>query len=129
MLVAVGLAAELTGSDALAGTSTGKVSYFLASRSGLIFSIEGLEPQNPTRNTTERYTVEEANEVVSYPILQMLNTAIANGLDVQVVIIDAYDNPYAAADLQAFSTQFGLPNITASNFNVVYAIWTQPQVN
>jgi subtilase family serine protease len=36
-------------------------------------------------------------------------------------IVDAYDNPNAFADLQAFSTQFGLTPITPSSFQVVYA--------
>jgi len=38
-----------------------------------------------------------------------------------IAIVDAYDDPNAATDLQAFSTQFGLPPITASSFQVVYA--------
>src|SRR5215469_8954333 len=36
-------------------------------------------------------------------------------------IVDAYDNPNAFADLQTFSTQFGLPAITPTSFQVVYA--------
>jgi subtilase family serine protease len=35
--------------------------------------------------------------------------------------VDAFDDPNAATDLQAFSTQFGLPAITPSSFQVVYA--------
>ena len=38
-----------------------------------------------------------------------------------IAIVDAYDNPNAATDLQTFSTQFGLPAITPSSFQVVYA--------
>ncbi len=36
-------------------------------------------------------------------------------------IVDAYDYPTAMADLNAFSTQFGLPTVTASTFKVVFA--------
>jgi len=38
-----------------------------------------------------------------------------------IAIVDAFDDPNAAADLQTFSTQFGLPPITPSNFQVVFA--------
>lgn len=38
-----------------------------------------------------------------------------------VGIVDAYDYPTAMADLNAFSTQFGLPKVTASTFKVVFA--------
>src|SRR4051812_15518326 len=38
-----------------------------------------------------------------------------------IAIVDAYDDPNAASDLQAFSTQFGLPPITPGNFQVVFA--------
>ncbi len=37
-----------------------------------------------------------------------------------IAIVDAYDDPIAASDLQAFSTQFGLP-YSSSKFRVVYA--------
>ncbi len=36
-------------------------------------------------------------------------------------IVDAYDYPTAMVDLNAFSTQFGLPKVTATNFKVVFA--------
>ena len=42
-----------------------------------------------------------------------------------IAIVDAYDNPTALADLQAFSAQFGLP-LTSNQFQVVYAGGTQP---
>jgi subtilase family serine protease len=45
----------------------------------------------------------------------------ATGGSNAVAIVDAYDDPNATADLQAFSTQFGLPSITSSTFHVVYA--------
>jgi kumamolisin len=36
-------------------------------------------------------------------------------------IVDAYDYPTAMADLNAFSTQFGLPTVTSTTFKVIYA--------
>lgn len=36
-------------------------------------------------------------------------------------IVDAYNYPTAMTDLNAFSTQFGLPKVTASTFKVVFA--------
>ena len=36
-------------------------------------------------------------------------------------IVDAYNYPTAMADLNAFSTQFGLPKVTSTNFRVVFA--------
>lgn len=38
-----------------------------------------------------------------------------------IAIVDAFDQPNAFADLQHFSTQFGLAPITPSSFQVVYA--------
>jgi len=38
-----------------------------------------------------------------------------------IAIVDAYDDPNAYADLQAFSTQFGVQAITPTSFKVVYA--------
>lgn len=38
-----------------------------------------------------------------------------------IAIVDAYDDPNAYADLQHFSSQFGLVAITPSSFQVVYA--------
>jgi subtilase family serine protease len=43
-----------------------------------------------------------------------------------IAIVDAYDDPTAAADLAFFSTQFGLP---AANFQVVYAAGKKPAAN
>jgi len=40
-----------------------------------------------------------------------------------IAVVSAYDNPDAAADLKAFSTQFGLPQ---ANFKQVYADGKQP---
>jgi kumamolisin len=40
-----------------------------------------------------------------------------------IAIVDAFDDPHAASDLAAFSTQFSLP---AANFSVVYATGTKP---
>ena len=36
-------------------------------------------------------------------------------------IVDAFDYPTAMADLNAFSTQFGLPKVTTSTFKVIFA--------
>ena len=43
-----------------------------------------------------------------------------------VAIVDAYDDPNALSDLNTFSTKFGLPAATSSNFAVVYASGTKP---
>ncbi len=43
-----------------------------------------------------------------------------------IAIVDAYDDPNAAADLSTFSTQFGLP---AANFQVVFASGVRPPFN
>ena len=53
-------------------------------------------------------------------------TTVATGGSRMIALVDAYDLPTAAADLQTFSTQFGLP--TAS-FQVVYASGAQPTVD
>jgi kumamolisin len=45
----------------------------------------------------------------------------AGGGSKAVAVVDAYDAPNAGTDLQAFSTQFGLPAITPASFAVVYA--------
>lgn len=52
-------------------------------------------------------------------------TAVPTGGSKVIAIVDAYHAPSAAADLAAFSTQFGLP---APNFQQVYAAGTQPPV-
>ena len=43
-----------------------------------------------------------------------------------IAIVDAYDDPSAAADLAYFSNEFGLP---AANFQVVYASGARPAAN
>jgi kumamolisin len=43
-----------------------------------------------------------------------------------IAIVDAYDYPAALSDLTTFSSQFGLPAPTSSNFQVVYATGTKP---
>jgi len=45
-----------------------------------------------------------------------------------IVIVDAYDDPNAAADLRAFSAQFGLP-FSREKFHVVYASGAVPPVD
>jgi subtilase family serine protease len=53
-------------------------------------------------------------------------TALPTGGSKLVVIVDAYDYPTAANDLGVFSKQFGLPAVTANNFQVVYATGSKP---
>jgi len=54
-----------------------------------------------------------------------LKTVAATGSRV-IAIVDAFDDPTAASDLAAYSAQFGLPAITAKNFEVVYASGNKP---
>jgi kumamolisin len=56
------------------------------------------------------------------------NTVTANptGGFGAIAIVDAYDDPSAATDLAAFSTQFGLPVPTSKTFSVVYASGVKP---
>ncbi len=53
-------------------------------------------------------------------------TALPTGGSKVVIVVDAFDDPTAANDLAAYSTQFGLPPITDSNFQVVYASGHRP---
>jgi subtilase family serine protease len=53
-------------------------------------------------------------------------TALPTGGSKLVIVVDAYDYPTAANDLGVYSKQFGLPAVTASNFEVVYATGTKP---
>jgi kumamolisin len=65
-------------------------------------------------------------DVVSAPVAGCpiaTATKPATGGNGTIVIVDAYDDPSAAADLKTFSTQFGLP---AANFKKVYAAGTKP---
>lgn len=43
-----------------------------------------------------------------------------------IAIVNAFDDPNAMNDLNTFSTQFGLPAATSSNFSVAYASGTKP---
>jgi len=54
--------------------------------------------------------------------LKTINTAGSR----MIAIVDAYDDPNAAKDLAAYSNQYGLPNINAGNFAVVYASGRRP---
>jgi kumamolisin len=54
-------------------------------------------------------------------------TALATGGSKLVIVVDAYDDPTATNDLTVFSKQYGLPAITPSNFQVVYANKGRPQ--
>ncbi|HUC54630.1 MAG TPA: S53 family peptidase [Candidatus Cybelea sp.] len=53
-------------------------------------------------------------------------TANPSGGSGAIAIVDAFDTPNAAADLAAFSAQFGLP---PGDFTVVYASGTQPALD
>jgi subtilase family serine protease len=53
-------------------------------------------------------------------------TKVATGGSKMIAIVDAYDDPNATSDLTTYSKQFGLPPITSSNFQVVYASGKQP---
>jgi subtilase family serine protease len=50
-----------------------------------------------------------------------LVTLNPNGGSRAIAVVDAYDDPNAFADLQAFSAQFGIRPITSNSFQVVYA--------
>jgi len=52
-------------------------------------------------------------------------TAVPTGGGRAIAVVDAYDDPDAAADLAAFSARFG---IAAANFQLVYASGTKPPV-
>lgn len=56
-------------------------------------------------------------------------TTNATGGSRAIALVDAYDDPSALADLQAYSTQFGLPPVSAANFQVVYASGSKPSGN
>ncbi len=53
-------------------------------------------------------------------------TAVPTGGGRAIAVVDAYDDPDAAADLAVFDAQFG---IAAANFQVVYAGGTKPPVD
>ncbi|MBZ5585542.1 MAG: S53 family peptidase [Acidobacteriia bacterium] len=68
-------------------------------------------------------------------ISSVYNVASTGGSGV-IAIVDAYDYPTAAADLDKFSVQFGLPRVcsvapgtTCINFEVKYANGRQPRAN
>jgi subtilase family serine protease len=54
-------------------------------------------------------------------------TTVTTGGSKAVGIVDAYDYPTATNDLSVYSTQFGLPPITDSNFQVVYGSGKKPK--
>lgn len=55
-------------------------------------------------------------------------TNTPSGGSQSIAIVDAFDDPNAAADLAAFSAQFGLP-FAPGKFKVVYANGTQPALD
>ena len=48
-------------------------------------------------------------------------TAVSNRGSKAIAIVDAFDDPNAATDLAAYSSEFGLPAPTKANFEVIYA--------
>jgi len=52
---------------------------------------------------------------------------VATGGSNAIALVDAFDYPTASNDLGVFSKQFGLPAITNSNCQVVYATGTKPK--
>jgi subtilase family serine protease len=54
-------------------------------------------------------------------------TTVATSGSRMVAIVDAYDDPTATNDLGVYSKQFGLPAVTSSNFEVVYAAGKKPR--
>jgi kumamolisin len=48
-------------------------------------------------------------------------TANASGGSRAIAVVDAFDAPNIAADLSSYSNEFGLPAVTSSNFEKVYA--------
>ncbi len=55
-------------------------------------------------------------------------TNTPSGGSYAIAIVDAYDDPTAASDLETFSTQFGVP-YSASDLEVVYASGSKPPVD
>jgi kumamolisin len=53
-------------------------------------------------------------------------TTNATGGSLAIAIVDAYNSSTALTDLQSYSSQFGLPAPSASNFTVVFATGTNP---
>jgi subtilase family serine protease len=43
-----------------------------------------------------------------------------------IAIVDAYDDPHAAADLTVYSRKFHLPAVTTANFQTIYATGSAP---
>jgi subtilase family serine protease len=52
---------------------------------------------------------------------------VATGGSRAIALVDAFDYPTAANDLSTYSAEYGLPAITDSNFQVVYASGTKPK--
>jgi kumamolisin len=59
---------------------------------------------------------------------QTLKTVAAGGSNA-IALVDPYDYPTAFSDLSVFSAQFGLPAVTDTNFQVVYAAGTKPRAD
>jgi kumamolisin len=54
-------------------------------------------------------------------------TTVTTGGSKAIGIVDAYDYPTAVNDLSVFSTQFGLPPVTKSNFVIAYGSGKKPK--
>ena len=70
--------------------------------------------------------VEQSNGCDPNVVTAVSKGGLAPGA--MIVIVDAYDDPTAAADLAAFSLQFGLP-WNPNNFHVVYADGLRPPLD
>ena len=53
-------------------------------------------------------------------------TTVTTGGSRAIAIVDAFDDPNVMSDLSVYSAEYGLPAVTAANFQVVYATGTQP---
>jgi hypothetical protein len=97
------------------------------------FSPAGAEPQSVGPPASGYFFETPASIACIYGLAAKVdgcnpNTVTANptGGSKAIAIVDAYDDPNAAADLANFSKQFGLPSAT---FSVVFASGSRPPAN
>jgi len=95
------------------------------------FSVEKSSPKNTP--ITGYWAETPASLACLYGEVAWVNSCspawtslVATGGSRSIAIVDAYDYPTAAADLAAYSKQFGLPAPTASTFTTVYAAGSNP---
>jgi len=93
-------------------------------------SRDGVSPDTPPK--TGYFYETPASLACLYGVTPVVvgcnpNASLANSThgSKAIAIVDAYDDPTAAADLATFATQMGLP-APGSHFEVVYATGTQP---